>query len=1078
MKNKILVLSLGLITALALSAAPIEKFDTITTNSPTKAKVEFIKGIKVNSTDSLIVPVGTTAQRDSVPANGMVRANTTTSNYEGYLSGVWNKFLTFTTGLSIPVQTDLNSNKIVNLLDPTSAQDAATKKYVDDTIGTVDFTNLVDRTTNQTVGGIKTFSSPIVGSVTGNAATVTTNANLTGEVTSIGNAATVPNATVIGKVLTGFVSTPGTVAATDSILQAVQKLDGNSSNTSILGQTLTGYSAAPGTVSSSDTIKTAIQKVDGNSSNASTIGRTLTGYTAGAGTVSSSDSILTAIQKVDGNSSNASVIGRTLTGFTSGAGTVSSSDTVLSSIQKVDGNTNLKQDRTIITAKGDIYVGTASSTTAKQTIGTNAQVLTADSTQTNGLKWSDASILSKSATDGSSVTTTEIQTSNSQLTDVATGKRRLETNSTNLLADESFEDPTQSKWSCSLGTKSQDSSNHTDGANSLKIVSAGAGVRCVQSVTTNAASIKNLQMMARLAVNTTDTAGQVCALVDGTDTSCVYVQPTTAARPFQSIEIPFLAGGTSNGIVYKSTTTTVQNTYLDEAFAGRQKLTADLTNKSETFTLSTGVPITGATTNPTKATTKDIDSYKYYFIGDRIYVSFSYQHTASAGTSVGSGAYQIGLPPGITIDFTKTQVGAVGSVEGTSTATGMFTGSIATTGLTTSVQMYLTGNAIGSSYAPMNQVVVRYSGSFDLPVNGSPKPASTAYATSNADYGPVPATYTLTNAGNATITGTVQKVGSNAIYKGRISIGSTLPNATGMIVNLPSGYSFETSSTFANSSVSAYSGTNVVGTAYKASTTSFTFYGPNTSLQWNNTVPGTWAAGYYIDFTVTEKAPNWDNVGGLIIGQFEGHNMTTESFSGNGSTTAFTLAKAPSTINNTQVYINGVYQQKSTYSISGTTLTFSEAPPTGTLNIEVNQALINAAAVPSDGSVTRTKLDASFMNGIYTSPGIAQNMIRKQGIITCANTGSVIGSQGFGTSWLSSIGNMSSGSCAITIPSTTFPTSFLCSLTDRSGFTTASTLKWKVSEVNTTTIQVTCYKNDIACTGSVGDSLNIFCEGY
>jgi len=62
---------------------------------------------------------------------------------------------------------------------------------------------------------------------TGNAATVTTNANLTGDVTSVGNATTLTNAPVIAKVLTGYVSGAGTVAATDSILQAIQKLDGN-----------------------------------------------------------------------------------------------------------------------------------------------------------------------------------------------------------------------------------------------------------------------------------------------------------------------------------------------------------------------------------------------------------------------------------------------------------------------------------------------------------------------------------------------------------------------------------------------------------------------------------------------------------------------------------------------------------------------------------------------------------------------------------------------------------------------------------------------------------------------------------
>jgi hypothetical protein len=59
------------------------------------------------------------------------------------------------------------------------------------------------------------------------------------------------------------------------------------------------------------------------------------------------------------------------------------------------------------------------------------------------------------------------------------------------------------------------------------------------------------------------------------------------------------------------------------------------------------------------------------------------------------------------------------------------------------------------------------------------------------------------------------------------------------------------------------------------------------------------------------------------------------NFTGNGSTVAFTLASAPSTENATNVYINGVYQQKNTYSVAGTVLTFSEAPP-ATSSIEVN----------------------------------------------------------------------------------------------------------------------------------------------
>jgi hypothetical protein len=60
-----------------------------------------------------------------------------------------------------------------------------------------------------------------------------------------------------------------------------------------------------------------------------------------------------------------------------------------------------------------------------------------------------------------------------------------------------------------------------------------------------------------------------------------------------------------------------------------------------------------------------------------------------------------------------------------------------------------------------------------------------------------------------------------------------------------------------------------------------------------------------------------------------------DNFTGTGSQTAFTLTAAPSDENNSQVYINGVYQQKNTYSlVSGNILTFSTAPPyTSTIEV-------------------------------------------------------------------------------------------------------------------------------------------------
>lgn len=74
----------------------------------------------------------------------------------------------------------------------------------------------------------------------------------------------------------------------------------------------------------------------------------------------------------------------------------------------------------------------------------------------------------------------------------------------------------------------------------------------------------------------------------------------------------------------------------------------------------------------------------------------------------------------------------------------------------------------------------------------------------------------------------------------------------------------------------------------------------------------------------------FDNVGGSF-----NTSSIIANFTGNGSTVAFTLASAPAGENATNVYINGVYQQKNTYNVAGAVLTFSQAPPF-TSSIEVN----------------------------------------------------------------------------------------------------------------------------------------------
>jgi hypothetical protein len=60
-----------------------------------------------------------------------------------------------------------------------------------------------------------------------------------------------------------------------------------------------------------------------------------------------------------------------------------------------------------------------------------------------------------------------------------------------------------------------------------------------------------------------------------------------------------------------------------------------------------------------------------------------------------------------------------------------------------------------------------------------------------------------------------------------------------------------------------------------------------------------------------------------------GANMIVDTMTGDNIDTTLTLSVAPVSVNNVQVYFDGVYQNKANYSISGTTLTFSTAPATG-----------------------------------------------------------------------------------------------------------------------------------------------------
>ena len=94
----------------------------------------------------------------------------------------------------------------------------------------------------------------------------------------------------------------------------------------------------------------------------------------------------------------------------------------------------------------------------------------------------------------------------------------------------------------------------------------------------------------------------------------------------------------------------------------------------------------------------------------------------------------------------------------------------------------------------------------------------------------------------------------------------------------------------------------------------------------------------------------------------------TDTFNGNGSTTAFTMSAAPATTTSIIVAVSGVLQDPSTYSVSGTTLTFSAAPPSGTGNISVRFLGIPASGVTTTAYRTQTEFTATAGQTTFSVP--------------------------------------------------------------------------------------------------------------
>tara|TARA_B100001113_G_scaffold20645_1_gene15271 strand:- start:2811 stop:3959 length:1149 start_codon:yes stop_codon:yes gene_type:complete len=109
--------------------------------------------------------------------------------------------------------------------------------------------------------------------------------------------------------------------------------------------------------------------------------------------------------------------------------------------------------------------------------------------------------------------------------------------------------------------------------------------------------------------------------------------------------------------------------------------------------------------------------------------------------------------------------------------------------------------------------------------------------------------------------------------------------------------------------------------------------------------------------------------GSITFNKLAGSNFQTDTYTGNGSTTSYTLTQSVLTANHLFVTVAGVLQTPtSSYSASGTTLTFTAAPANGAA-IVVRYYAGASFNVPTDNSVTSAKI----VDGTITKTDLAFN---------------------------------------------------------------------------------------------------------
>lgn len=97
--------------------------------------------------------------------------------------------------------------------------------------------------------------------------------------------------------------------------------------------------------------------------------------------------------------------------------------------------------------------------------------------------------------------------------------------------------------------------------------------------------------------------------------------------------------------------------------------------------------------------------------------------------------------------------------------------------------------------------------------------------------------------------------------------------------------------------------------------------------------------------------------------------LYTNTFTGDGTTTVFNLTQDPTSIDSTQLFIDGIYQPKSGYSINGQLLTITPPPAAGSdIEISIGVPSDTSIVTVTDGTISTEKIQTSAVTNDKIAP--------------------------------------------------------------------------------------------------------------